>query len=115
MFWRMFDRTPASMVQAFAIPVRQMLAKRIFRHCGKDVTFHHNVLFSKGSNISVGDNSLINRYVMLDDRSEVTIGSFVMVAAEPRSKHMFIHSTTSASRLHSRAVVVSPSESATTA
>lgn len=81
MFWRMFDRTPASMVQSFAIPVRQMLAKKIFRHCGKDVTFHHNILFSKGSNISVGDNSLINRYVMLDDRAEISIGSFVMVAA----------------------------------
>lgn len=81
MFWRMFDRTPASMVQSLAIPVRQMLAKKIFRHCGKDVTFHHNVLFSKGSNISVGDNSLINRYAMLDDRAEITIGSFVMVAA----------------------------------
>jgi acetyltransferase-like isoleucine patch superfamily enzyme len=81
MFWRMFDKTPASMVQDFAIPVRRILAKRIFRHCGDGVIFHHNVLFSKGSNISVGDYSLINRYVMLDDRAHLTIGSFVMVAA----------------------------------
>jgi acetyltransferase-like isoleucine patch superfamily enzyme len=81
MFWRMFDKTPASMVQSLAIPVRRILAKRIFRHCGDGVIFHHNVLFSKGSNISVGDHSLINRYVMLDDRAELTIGSFVMVAA----------------------------------
>jgi acetyltransferase-like isoleucine patch superfamily enzyme len=81
MFWRMFDKTPASMIQSFAIPVRRILAKRIFRFCGDDVIFHHNVLFSKGSNISVGDHSLINRYVMLDDRADLTIGSFVMVAA----------------------------------
>lgn len=81
MFWRMFDRTPAAMIQSFAIPVRRMLAKQIFRHCGEGVIFHHNVLFSKGSNISIGDHSLINRYVMLDDRADLTIGSFVMVAA----------------------------------
>jgi acetyltransferase-like isoleucine patch superfamily enzyme len=81
MFWRMFDKTPASMIQSFAIPVRRLLAQKIFRHCGEGVIFHHNVLFSKGSNISVGDHSLINRYVMLDDRAEISIGSFVMVAA----------------------------------
>lgn len=81
MFWRMFDRTPAAMIQPLAIPLRRMLAKRIFKHCGDGVIFHHNVLFSKGSNISIGEHSLINRYVMLDDRAELTIGSFVMVAA----------------------------------
>lgn len=80
-FWRMFDRTPAAMVQSFAIPLRRLLAKRLFRHCGHDVIFHHNVLFSNGSNISIGDGSLINRYVMLDDRTDLMIGDFVMVAA----------------------------------
>jgi acetyltransferase-like isoleucine patch superfamily enzyme len=81
MFWRMFDRTPASMIQSFAIPVRRMLAQRCFRHCGEGVIFHHNVLFSTGSNLSIGEHSLINRYAMLDDRAEITIGSYVMVAA----------------------------------
>lgn len=81
MFWRMFDRTPASMMQGFAIEVRRILAKRIFRHCGDHVTIHHNVLFSRGDNISVGDGSLLNRYVMLDDRAAITIGSYVMVSA----------------------------------
>jgi acetyltransferase-like isoleucine patch superfamily enzyme len=81
MFWRTFDRTPASMVQSFAIPLRRILAQKIFKHCGDGVIFHHNVLFSKGSNISIGDWSLINRYVMLDDRAAIDIGSFVMVAA----------------------------------
>ena len=81
MFWRMFDRTAASMVQPLAIPLRRLLAQRIFKHCGEGVIFHHSVLFSKGSNISIGAHSLINRYVMLDDRAPLTIGSFVMVAA----------------------------------
>jgi acetyltransferase-like isoleucine patch superfamily enzyme len=77
----MFDRTPASMVQSFAIPLRRILAQKIFKHCGEGVIFHHSVLFSKGSNISIGEWSLINRYVMLDDRAPIDIGSFVMVAA----------------------------------
>jgi acetyltransferase-like isoleucine patch superfamily enzyme len=81
MFWRMFDRTPASMVQSFAIPLRRILAQKVFKHCGEGVIFHHNVLFSTGSNISIGEWSLINRYVMLDDRAPIDIGSFVMVAA----------------------------------
>jgi len=81
MFWRMFDKTPASMVQSFAIPIRRILAKRIFKRCGEGVIFHHGVLFSNGSSITIGDHSLINRYVMLDDRADLDIGSFVMVAA----------------------------------
>ncbi len=81
LFWRMFDRTPAAMVQGLALPLRRMLAKRIFRSCADDVIFHHNVLFSRGANISIGEGSLINRYVMLDDREDIDIGSYVMVAA----------------------------------
>ena len=39
------------------------------------------MLFSNGSNITIGDYSLINRYVMLDDRADLDIGAYVMVAA----------------------------------
>ena len=81
MFWRMFDKTPASMVQSLAIPLRRILAQRIFKRCGEGVIFHHNVLFSKGSNITIGEHSLVNRYVMLDDRADLDIGAFVMVSA----------------------------------
>jgi acetyltransferase-like isoleucine patch superfamily enzyme len=81
MFWRMFDKTPAAMIQDFAIPVRRILARKVFEHLGEDVTIHHNVLFNRGGNISVGDGALLNRDVMLDDRAEITIGPYVMVAA----------------------------------
>ncbi len=81
MFWRMFDKTPAAMLQGFAIPLRRILAKRIFRHCGAGVIIHHNVLFSKGSNISLGNGVLLNRNSMLDDRGVIDIGPYTMVAA----------------------------------
>jgi acetyltransferase-like isoleucine patch superfamily enzyme len=81
MFWRMFDKTPAAMLQGFAIPLRRILAKRIFKSCGDNVIIHHNVLFNVGSNIELGEGALLNRYVMLDDRASLKIGAYTMVAA----------------------------------
>jgi acetyltransferase-like isoleucine patch superfamily enzyme len=81
MFWRMFDRTPAAMIQDFAIKVRRILAARVFRSCGEGVVIHHNALFSSGRNIELGDGVFINRDVMLDDRTDISIGSHTMIAA----------------------------------
>jgi acetyltransferase-like isoleucine patch superfamily enzyme len=81
MFWRMFDKTPAAMLQGFAIPLRRILAKRIFKRCGDNTIIHHNVLFNVGSNIELGEGALLNRYVMLDDRAPLKIGAYTMVAA----------------------------------
>jgi acetyltransferase-like isoleucine patch superfamily enzyme len=81
MFWRMFDQTPAAMMQDFAIKVRRILAKKVFAQCGDDVVIHHNVLFSSGRNIHLGDKVFLNRNVMLDDRTTLTIGDYTLVAA----------------------------------
>ncbi len=81
MFWRMFDRTPAAMLQDFAIKLRRVLARRVFKKCGEDVVIHHNVLFNSGRNIELGDGVFLNRDVMLDDRAALTIGDHAMVAA----------------------------------
>ena len=81
MFWRMFDRTPAAMMQDFAIKLRRILAKRVFKRCGEDVVIHHNVLFNFGRNIELGDGVFLNRDVMLDDRAAMTIGDHTMIAA----------------------------------
>ena len=81
MFWRMFDRTPAAMMQDFAIKLRRILAKRVFKRCGEDVVIHHNVLFNSGRNIELGDGVFLNRDVMLDDRAALTIDDHAMIAA----------------------------------
>lgn len=81
MFWRLFDRTPAAMMQDFAIKLRRILARKVFRQVGRDVTIHHDVLFSSGSNITLGDGVFINRRVMLDDRGPLSIGDHSMLAA----------------------------------
>jgi acetyltransferase-like isoleucine patch superfamily enzyme len=81
MFWRMFDQTPAALLQDFAIKLRRILAQRVFRKCGEDVVIHHNVLFNSGRNIELGDGAFLNRDVMLDDRAALTIGDHAMIAA----------------------------------
>ena len=81
MFWRLFDRTPAAMMQDFAIKLRRILARKVFKQIGRDVTIHHDVLFSSGANITLGDGVFINRRVMLDDRGPLTIGDHSMLAA----------------------------------
>lgn len=81
MFWRIFDRTPAAMIQGFAIPLRRILAKKLFKVCGDGVIFHHNVLFSDGANISLGDGVLVNRNSMLDDRGPIDVGAYTMLSA----------------------------------
>lgn len=81
MFWRMFDHTPAAMMQDFAIRVRRVLANKVFKACGDEVIIHHNVLFSSGRNISLGDKVFLNRNVMLDDRTTLTVGDHTMIAA----------------------------------
>jgi len=77
----MFDRTPAAMMQDFAVKVRRILAKRVFKRCGDDVVIHHNVLFNSGRNIELGDGVFLNRDVMLDDRAALVIGDYAMIAA----------------------------------
>ena len=81
MFWRLFDRTPAALMQDFAIKLRHILARKVFQRVGEDLTIHHDVLFSSGTNISIGDGVFINRRVMLDDRGPLTIGDHAMLAS----------------------------------
>ena len=69
------------MIQGFAIPLRRILAKKLFRHCGDEVIFHHDVLFSDGANISLGDGVLVNRTSMLDDRGPLEVGAYTMLSA----------------------------------
>jgi acetyltransferase-like isoleucine patch superfamily enzyme len=55
--------------------MRAMLAPRVFRKCGKNVRIFHEVEFSFGYNLTVGDGVTIHRNVLIDDRGEVVIGN----------------------------------------
>jgi len=72
-FWMMYDRSPLGLNHALGYRVRAMLAKHIFKHCGKNVKIFHGVEVSFGYNLTVEDNCTIHKYVLLDDRGELIV------------------------------------------
>ena len=72
-FWMMFDRSPAGLNHWLGFRVRAMLARHVFKHCGKNVKIFHGVEFSFGYNLTVEDNCVIHKYVLLDDRGEIIL------------------------------------------
>ena len=72
-FWMMYDRSPVGLNHWLGFRVRAMLAKHIFKHCGKNVKIFHGVEVSFGYNLTVEDNCTIHKYVLLDDRGELII------------------------------------------
>jgi acetyltransferase-like isoleucine patch superfamily enzyme len=74
-FWQMFDHSPVGRNVRLGTQMRYMLAQRVFRKCGKGVRIFHEVEFSFGYNLTVGDGVTIHRNVLIDDRGEVIIGN----------------------------------------
>jgi acetyltransferase-like isoleucine patch superfamily enzyme len=72
-FWMMFDRSPAGLNHWLGFRVRAMLARHIFKYCGKNVKLFHGLEMSFGYNLTVEDNCTIHKYVLLDDRGEIII------------------------------------------
>ena len=73
-FWQMFDHSPVGRNVRLGTQMRYMLAQRVFKKCGKKVRIFHEVEFSFGYNMTVGDGVTIHRNVLIDDRGEVVIG-----------------------------------------
>jgi acetyltransferase-like isoleucine patch superfamily enzyme len=72
-FWMMYDRSPLGLNHWLGFRMRHMLARHIFKLCGKNVKIFHGVEVSFGYNLTVEDNCTIHKYVLLDDRGELII------------------------------------------
>jgi acetyltransferase-like isoleucine patch superfamily enzyme len=72
-FWMMYDRSPLGLNHWLGFRMRYMLARHVFKHCGKNVKIFHGVEVSYGYNLTVEDNCTIHKYVLLDDRGEIII------------------------------------------
>ncbi len=72
-FWQMFDRSPIALNHWLGFRFRAMLAKHIFKSVGSNVKIFHGVEFSFGYNLTIEDDCVIHRYVILDDRGEIVI------------------------------------------
>jgi acetyltransferase-like isoleucine patch superfamily enzyme len=79
--WYSFDRTPVGGQNVWlGIELRRLLAKHIFKRCGENFKAFHNVEFSFGYNMEVGDNVVVHRHVLLDDRGGIVLGDGVSIS-----------------------------------
>lgn len=78
--WEMFDRSALSENVHLGVRFRRVLARRIFRKCGRNFKAFHHVKLSFGYNLEVGDNVVIHRHVLLDDRGGIRLGDGVSVS-----------------------------------
>jgi len=79
--WYSFDRTAAGGQNVWlGVELRRLLARHIFKRCGDNFKAFHNVEFSFGYNMDVGDNVVIHRHVLLDDRGGIVLGNNVSVS-----------------------------------
>ncbi len=78
--WEMFDKSPLGENVHLSVLFRRVLAKRIFKKCGKNFKAFHFVKFSFGYNLEVGDGVVVHRHVLLDDRGGIRIGNGASIA-----------------------------------
>ncbi len=79
--WYSFDRAPlAGQNVALGVALRRRLAPRIFARCGRNFKCFQHVEFCYGYNMDVGDDVVIHRHVLLDDRGGLTLGNRVSVS-----------------------------------
>ena len=79
--WYSFDRSAVGGQNVdLGVKLRRILAKKIFRRCGENFKAFQHVEFSFGHNMEVGDNVVIHRHVLLDDRGGIRLGNNVSVS-----------------------------------
>ena len=78
--WQMFDRSPLGQNALLGHRFRRMLAPLIFRSVGDNLKCWHAVEWSFGYNLSFGNNVVVHRNVLLDDRGGIDIGDNVSIS-----------------------------------
>lgn len=78
--WEMFDKSPLGENVYLGVKFRRILAERIFRKCGKNFKAFHFVKLSFGYNMEVGDDVVVHRHVLLDDRGGIKLGNRASVS-----------------------------------
>ena len=76
----MFDRSPLGQNALLGHQFRRMLAPLIFRSVGENFKCWQFVEWSFGYNLLFGDNVVVHRHVLLDDRGGIEIGNHVSIS-----------------------------------
>ncbi len=78
--WEMFDKSPLGENIHLGVRFRRLLARRIFKRCGKNFKAFQFVKLSFGYNLEVGDDVVVHRHVLLDDRGGIVLGDGASIA-----------------------------------
>lgn len=79
--WYSFDRLPAGGQNvALGVEFRRVLAPHIFARVGSNFKCFQHTEFSFGYNLEVGDDVVIHRHVLLDDRGGIELGDRVSIS-----------------------------------
>ncbi|MCM1306458.1 MAG: acyltransferase [Bacteroides sp.] len=77
--WESVDRVPLGINCAFAIPFRQILAKKLFKSCGDGFVANEGCRFNFANNIEIGKNVSWNAGCYLDAKGGIKLGDFAML------------------------------------
>lgn len=72
--WEMFDKSILGENVHLGVKFRRLLARRIFARCGRNFKAFHFVKLSFGYGMEVGDDVVVHRHALLDDRGGIRIG-----------------------------------------
>ena len=78
--WQMFDRSALGGNVYLGVRFRRLLAPHVFRRVGRNFKCFHFVEVSFGYNLRVGDDVVVHRNVLLDDRGGIRIGDRVSIS-----------------------------------
>jgi acetyltransferase-like isoleucine patch superfamily enzyme len=79
--WYSFDRSPLGGQNVhLGVRFRRMFAGHLFARCGRNFKCFQHTEFSYGYNLEVGDDVVVHRHVLLDDRGGITLGDRVSIS-----------------------------------
>ncbi len=78
--WQMFDKSPLGGNVHLGVRFRRVIAPYIFKRVGDNFKCFHFVEFSFGYNLEVGDDVVVHRNVLLDDRGGIVLGDRVSIS-----------------------------------
>lgn len=78
--WQGFDRSALGGNVHLGVRFRRLLAHHVFARCGRNFKAFQFVEFSFGYNMEVGDDVVVHRNVLLDDRGGIMLGNRVSIS-----------------------------------
>jgi acetyltransferase-like isoleucine patch superfamily enzyme len=79
--WYSFDRSPLGGQNVhLGVRFRRLLAAHLFARCGRNFKCFQFTEFSFGYQLEVGDDVVVHRHVLLDDRGGITLGNRVSIS-----------------------------------